>query len=114
MKLITKRTFNMPNFCAIVPRTETQSATIPQQKPFINPATILLYSGSVFCAQTITIGCASIVVNPINVNVKRDIIGFYEFERYKKYNDINYMIEEALNEMLKQVEEYNKIYPNSL
>ena len=45
---------------------------------------------------------------------KRDIIEFYEFERYKKYNGINYMIEEALNEMLKQVEEYNKIYPKIL
>ena len=54
------------------------------------------------------------VVNSKGEKSKRVIIGFYEFERYKKYNDINYMIEEALNEMLKQVEEYNKIYPKSL
>ena len=60
-----------------------QRVTIPQQKPFIKPATILLYSGRTFCAQTIVTGCANIVVNPIKKKIKRDIFGLVLYTKLK-------------------------------
>ena len=65
----------MPNFCATAPKIDMHNATIPQQNPLINPATILLYSGRVLCAQTIVTGCANIVVNPIAKNITSDNTG---------------------------------------
>ena len=64
------------------------NATIPQQNPLINPATILLYSGKVLCAQTIVTGCANIVVNPIAKNITNfkdsvEINGGYYIGRYE-------------------------------
>ena len=46
------RTLVIPNFSAKAPKKEITIAITPQQKPFINPATMLLYFGKVFCAQT--------------------------------------------------------------
>lgn len=65
----------MPNFCAIAPSTDIQRATVPQQNPFTKPATILLYFGSVFCAQTRVTGCASIVAKPIKENKDNEKTG---------------------------------------
>ena len=59
----------MPKFCAIIPKKDIQKAITPQQNPFTNPATILLYLGKVFCAKTSVTGCASIVVKPIKANI---------------------------------------------
>ena len=77
-------TFIIPKFCAIIPKTDIQRAIIPQQKPLMKPETILLYSGSVFCAQTTAIGCESIVVKPIMENI---IIEIIECSRYVNPNN---------------------------
>ena len=65
----------IPSFSAIAPRKDSVKATIPQQKPFINPATMLLNCGIVFCARTSSTGCASIVTNPIKENIIIEITG---------------------------------------
>ena len=77
-KVKSNRIFMIPNFSAIIPIKDKHKATVPQQKPLINPAIILLYSGNVFCANTIVTGCASIVINPIMLNVNNEKIGILE------------------------------------
>ena len=69
------RTCVIPKCWAENPITDSAIATTPHANPFMNPATILLYSGKVFCAITIVTGWASIVVYPIIINVIKDMIG---------------------------------------
>lgn len=73
MAVKNNKTFIIPYFWAIRPSPDKINATIPQQKPFTNPDTILLNSGKVFCDHTSTTGWASIVVKPIAANNIVDI-----------------------------------------
>ena len=65
----------IPMFSATKPRIEVINAIIPQQKPFMKPEIILLYSGRTFCAQTKITGWASMVTNPINAKSIIENIG---------------------------------------
>ena len=65
----------MPCACAQKPAIDINTATIPQENPFIMPAIMLLYSGITPCAVTIIIGVAIIVNNPIKAKITIDKTG---------------------------------------
>ena len=69
------RVWIIPTFSAIAPMIDNATATIPQEKPTISPATMLLNSGMIFCAITTVTGWANIVANPIDKKKMIDIIG---------------------------------------
>ena len=74
----------MPNFSAINPRSDIAIATIHQEKPFIKPEIILLYSGKTFCAITIVTGVAIIVMKPMTTNMTSDTAGCEEQVKINK------------------------------
>ena len=79
--------FIIPNFSAAKPNNEIIIATMPQENPLIKPEIILLYSGSTFCAKSIVTGVASIMKNPVIINIPIDSIG--NFSQVNVNSNIN-------------------------